>query len=60
MKGKTIYYVVIKFLALGTGSEKPECQLIVIGLKYQDFLDSEEQKQVLQETVIFCFLCARN
>ena len=32
------------------------CQLILVWLLYQDFPDTEEQKQVLQETVIFCVL----
>ena len=53
MKGSTIYSVMTKSPVLETGPWKFRCQLILVGLLYQDFPDTYEQKQVLQETVIF-------
>ena len=50
MNDKTIYSMMIKCLTWETGWYKFECQLIVVGLK---FSDAEEEKQVLQEIVIF-------
>ena len=53
MKDKTIYSAMIKFLALETRWYKFGCQLLLVGLAYQDFPLTQGQKQVLQETVIF-------
>ena len=51
MNDKTIYSMMIKCLTWETGWYKFECQLIVVGLKFSS--DAEEEKQVLQEIVIF-------
>ena len=54
MKGSTIYSVMTKSPVLETGPWKFRWQLILVGLLYQDFPDTYEQKQVLQETDFFC------
>ena len=56
MMGKTIYSVMLKSLALKTGSQTFGCQLKLVGLLLSRFSsETDEQKQVLQETMIYCF-----